>query len=81
MPDPSSSRTLSHEQAIQVARAVAEQEGWTWIEPARAWKTRRWGFGRPVWQVVSNAEAKGLNVRVRVDGRTGAVLEKAYAPR
>lgn len=72
---------LSEEQAIVIARAVARDHGWTWLEPAVA----DWIPGdrqdTDAWEVTSNASGRGTNVRVRIDDRTGAVLEKAFLPR
>jgi hypothetical protein len=79
--DPPKRRELSSDEAIRVARAEADKEGWPWNEPTQAWTARRWWIGPRVWRVVSNAEMKGRNVRVEIDVLTGTVLSKSYTPR
>ena len=71
---------MTEEKALEVAREVASAEGWTWLEPVRVRRRRRW-FGSPFWEIVSNSNARGMNVRVVVDDATGRVLEKWFLPR
>jgi hypothetical protein len=68
-------------EAISIARAAAEQEGWAWVEPALATFRQRW-FGKGgKWEIFSNAKGLGAKARVVVDAETGAVLEKGYVSR
>lgn len=72
---------LTEQKAIAAARLVAEAEGWMWIEPASA-QLLAGGPGKPdVWYVVSNAGARGCNVRVTIADDSGEVLEQSFAPR
>jgi hypothetical protein len=73
---------ISEEDAIEIARGVAVEKGWRWREPVRARRTRSWIFiGRAEWEVRTNADMRGTNVRVVVDAQDGTVLQAAYLPR
>lgn len=72
---------MTREEALAKARAVAEQEGWAWTEPADATFRRAW-FGKGGrWEIFSNAKGLGAKARVVIDAETGEVLEKGYIPR
>ena len=70
------------DQAVEIAKAVAESEGWRWEEPIHVRKSRRgWFKGTWEWHVHSNAEWRGCNVYIVVDDVTGEVSHKAFLPR
>jgi hypothetical protein len=71
---------MTEDRVIEVARDVASAQGWPWLEPVRVRRRRRW-FRSPLWEVVSNSDALGMNVRIVVDDTTGRVLEKGFLPR
>jgi hypothetical protein len=72
---------VTEDEAVFLARAAAEREGWAWVEPAHATFRRPW-FGKGgKWEIFSNAQGLGAKVRVVIDAQTGAVLEKGYIPR
>jgi hypothetical protein len=73
---------ISEEEAIEIARRVAAEKGWRWKEPVKAHRTRAFIFiGRAEWEVLTNADMRGTNVRVVVDAQDGTVLRAAYLPR
>ena len=73
---------ISEEEAIEIARRVAVEKGWRWQEPVKAHRTRAFiFFGRSEWEVLTNADMRGTNVRVVVDAQDGTVLRAAYLPR
>jgi hypothetical protein len=73
---------MTSEEAMEAARRLAAERGWTWKQPVAVQRERRWIlFGRTTWFVRSNAHAKGQNVNVRLDARTGSVVQAAFAPR
>lgn len=78
---------LDESQVIDIARAFAENKGWTFRESVRARLRRRNMIlrfflpDRPKWYITSNAHAKGNNVYVTVDALTGTVLWANYIPR
>ena len=60
---------------------MAEEQGWAWVEPARATLYRAWFGEGGRWEVASNARGLGAIARIVLDAETGAVLEKGYIPR
>lgn len=38
-------------------------------------------FGAAYWELWTNAECRGMNVRVEIDDATGRVRQKAFLPR
>ncbi len=74
--------TISGDEAIERARACAEQNGWAWCEPVRVSLSRAYAlFGRPRYEVRSNAERLGSNARIIVDGEDGSILAAHWLPR
>jgi hypothetical protein len=71
---------LGEKEAVELAKRAAAQQGWTWIEPARAVLRRRLGEGG-TWEIYSNANGRGAIARFLIDAETGAVLHKGYIPR
>jgi hypothetical protein len=72
---------MTREEAVNVARQLAEQNRWTWTEPVRAVRSRRWWFGPAYWRVTSNATARGRNVIVTIDDASRKVMQAKFAPR
>jgi hypothetical protein len=66
--------------ALELARKVATEKGWAWLEPVRVTKKRRW-FRFVGWIVISNADGLGCNVRVEIDDATGRTTTAAFLPR
>lgn len=66
---------LSRDQALRAAQSECRRRGWPWTLPVIV---ERWGSGYEVW---TNAECRGGNVRVRVDGASGAVTHAHFARR
>jgi hypothetical protein len=72
---------MTEAEAIQLARAAAQREGWAWAEPALATFRKPW-FGKGgKWEIFSNARGLGAKARVVIDASTGEILEKGYIPR
>ncbi len=74
---------ITEHEAIDRAKQVAEAQGWGWAEPVLATLYRPWfGLGKGgKWEVFSNVQRVGGNVRVVIDALTGEVLEKGYNAR
>ncbi len=72
---------MTHEQVIAIARGIALEEGWLWLEPVRAIRFRQWLIGPARWEVRSNAGHRGCSVKVVVDDTTGTVRKKGFLPR
>lgn len=76
-----SGKGAAHE-ALVAARATAAAEGWPWREPVRVQRRRSWFFfGRARWEVWTNADSIGSNVRIVIDETTGEVQEKHFLSR
>ena len=74
---------MTSEEAIQVARTVAEKKGWPWVEPLLVEAGRHFLlFGRRYWRVTTNSEYAdiGRNVHVQIDDQTGQILRSEYVP-
>ena len=70
------------EEALGLARAAAISEGWPWQEPVRVRRQRAWlFFGRTRWEIWTNADSLGSNVRIVIDEATRQVEEKRFLPR
>jgi hypothetical protein len=71
---------MNESEAVEHARRIASDNGWTWLEPVDVRRRGGW-LARARWIVVSNASHRGMNVRVVLDDRSGSVLEKGFLPR
>lgn len=73
---------MTGEEAIAIVQKLAEEKGWTWLEPAAARPGRRfWFFGRRLWHVHSNDGYRGCIVFAAVDAETGRILWAQFLPR
>lgn len=72
---------MMQNEAIELAREVAEAQAWPWLEPTRAIRFRRWWIGSHTWEVVSNVDKRGLNVRIVIDDSTGRIIKKRFLSR
>jgi hypothetical protein len=74
---------LTREEAIDRARLIALEEGWTWEEPvgARCYREGWFRNRRTYWEVWSNAGCRGCNVRVVIEADTGRICVMAFLPR
>ena len=67
--------SITAEEAIEIAARVAAENDWPFFKPVRA----TWGLFN--WKVVSNTGARGCNVYVTINRKTGKVVHKAFNPR
>jgi hypothetical protein len=72
---------MTSEQAIACARTIAFDRDWPWLPPVRAARRRPFFIGPVRWEVWSNADMRGLNVRVVIDDASGRVLTQLFVPR
>lgn len=73
---------MTRDEVIKITRSVVEQEGWPWQEPITATRERQFIlFGKVSWYVRTSADHRGCNVNIRIDDKTGEVLNKTFAPR
>ena len=74
--------TISREEALDRARALADERGWPWREPVEVSRTRSLiVFGRERWLVTTHVGFRGGNVRIEIDAGSGAVVSAGYLPR
>ena len=71
----------SEHELIRASRALATARGWTWLEPVHVRRFRDGFFGPRRWEVLSNASARGCNVRVVFDDESGALVGASFLPR
>jgi hypothetical protein len=73
--------SMLSDEAIRIARAVAEREGWPWVLPVQAIQKRKFPWlGKPYWQVRTNSKFESPSVHVRIDNATARVLGAGYNP-
>jgi hypothetical protein len=78
-PRPIEPDTSTREQVIEKARKLAEERGWTWLNPAEV--TADSNEGDPVWVVRTSVWAMGRNVRVVLRRSDHSVVGAGYHPR
>ena len=70
---------LSKQEVIEIAKNAALQQNWTWLEPVSA--ERSWLSFFRNWDIRTNADKKGTNIYVTIDGKNGKIIRKGFAPR
>jgi hypothetical protein len=73
---------IDREEAIEIARARATQNGWGFGQPLQVIHRRPWfkkTGGR--FEIETNANRLGTKARFVVDEDTGAILDEGYIPR
>jgi hypothetical protein len=70
---------MTEPEALALARAVAEREGWPFLEPISIVYRKRW-FGRgATWTIHTHISAMTARVGITIDDGTGEVLQKRFA--
>jgi len=72
---------ISEDEAVRLARKLAEENGWGWLDPPYTTLRRQWFGPGGRWEIFSNAAGKGPKVRVVLDAQSGQIIEKGYIPR
>jgi hypothetical protein len=73
---------MTRDEVLQLARAEAKKNGWTWLEPAKVEVIR--GFliwGRRIWRVATNHGFRGCNAWFEIDDEAKVIVTKSYCPR
>ena len=60
---------ISKEEALRIAEEVCQQENWDWVDV-------RITDNKDYWDVMTNSSHLGMNGWIRIDKRTGKVIEK-----
>ena len=72
---------MTRDDAIAVARAFAQEKGWSWVEPIAIARRRRYLLLGPVeWHVVSRSNARGSNVRISIDDASQKIISSGVSP-
>ncbi len=72
---------MTAQEVLRLAEAHAKEQGWPFVPPVSVRLHKPWFFGRPHWDVWTNAEWRGQNARITLDAETGAVISSGFAPR
>lgn len=72
---------ISENDAVKIARQIAEDRSWGWEEPVEVIFRHSW-LGKPLrYEVYSNVLKIGAKVKVVIEANTGDILEKGYIRR
>jgi hypothetical protein len=72
---------MSQNRVIEIARGVAEEQGWPWIEPVEIARHRMFPwFWRHWWHVRTSSKFGTRSVYVQIDDSNGRLLQVAYSP-
>jgi hypothetical protein len=72
---------IDRNQAIEIARKCADENGWGWTEPLHVIERRRWFGGLDRYEIASDPAIRGTKVRIVIDAATGEIRSKGYVPR
>lgn len=73
---------LNNERVLEIMRATAVQRGWPILGRIVVHRRKSWlFFGTYQWHVLTNADARGGNVRLVIDDMTGGVVSAGLAPK
>jgi hypothetical protein len=66
-------------EALALAKNIARQEGWPWLEPVEIRCRRKyvwWGARR--WLIKTNRDSLGCNAWFQIDDRPAAIMAKGF---
>jgi len=72
---------IRSEQAVEIARARALENGWAFGEPIAIIHRRGWFGQSDQFEIETNAGFLGTKARFVIDAKTGAVLSEGYVAR
>jgi len=73
---------MTREEVLGLVRRVAAEEGWPYSEPVLVTRKRPWFRNSGgTWEVFTNRNFIGGNIRMVVDDGTGKILSKGFIPR
>jgi uncharacterized membrane protein YkoI len=72
---------ITSEEAIAIARARAEENGWGFAEPAAVVHRRGWFGQSDRFEIETNAGKLGTKARFVIDADSGEILSQGYIPR
>lgn len=66
---------MDESEVIEMAKRIARDENWTWVEPVRVELTGE------VWILRTNYKERGQNIHIEIIDSTGKVLTKRFMNR
>lgn len=70
---------LSKQEIINIAKNAALEQNWVWIEPISV--ERSWESFFRNWNIRTNANKKGRNINIIIDGKNGTIIKKKFSSR
>ena len=72
---------LTTERVLEISKAAVVERNWPWLQPVEVHQRRAWLIlGKRQWHVLTNARARGANVRLVIDDESGRVTKSWVAP-
>ncbi len=72
---------ISKDDAIEIARQRAAENGWAFVEPLDVVERRSWR-GEPLrFEIETNAGKRGTKARFTVSATSGVIDSEGYVPR
>ena len=72
---------MTESEIIIIAKAAVKEKGWPWEKPVILRKIKKYIlFGQPMWRIWTNSNAKGGNVAIYIDDKTGKILSITLTP-
>lgn len=72
---------IEQPQAVAIARARAQKNGWPFVEPLQVVERRGWFGGARRFEIETNSGNRGTKARFVIDAKTGEVVSEGYVPR
>ncbi len=63
---------MDESEVIHMAKRIAQEEGWIWVEPVRV------ELIGEVWILRTNYHERGQNIQIEIIDSTGKVLTKRF---
>ncbi len=76
----SEANVMTDTEALDLAKQIAADNGWVWLEPISVRYKKRWLRGS-VWIINSNTNERGCNVHIEIDASSGRVINASFWPR
>lgn len=65
---------------LAVARELASQRGWYWLEPVEISLSSSSASGR-LWTIETNCQSRGMNIRIVIREADETIVQAGYLPR
>ncbi|MGD9189324.1 MAG: PepSY domain-containing protein [Desulfobacteraceae bacterium] len=72
---------IERDQAIEIARDRALENGWAFVEPLEVVVRRGWFGGVSRFEIETNAGRRGTKARFAINAKTGEIISEGYVSR